>query len=628
MNNRKSFASADIVLFAGVLTIMLTLVVGYAWIPGRPAELPVAPEQTQTQLADWIERPPLAQYKTPGQPLKAAQNNNVEWSSEEIEVAYTDYPDQNYSGKFRAEKTTAPAFDDDAIFSPRDSTAGSSGLSEGPGSESGEDGPFDFASISELPPIETATENTDGTDIFSSNAVSKSVKPELPPLETGNPGWWMEEIQAPMLADRSQVKTSLDDIIFVAMQNAPQIKILNLQPALQELNSTSGSHCSWTDLVETRWNSAGNSADMQLVFDFCSPPPRGPGSRSGKVMLAKLNQQRVSDRTLQELQSYLVEVVDGYWKVYVCRATLAQHRRALARAGSLVELLTKRADIQENIDQLKRAEAATAARHSDVIRSEFELVNAQDRLINLTVGPGSQDADCLELLTEPLMMGCCIDVCIPHQTQLALQNRPEIMQAIADIRSATINEDVADSDLVSRLTTVLSRSTDNGKGRDNRPEVNRAQLQSEIFQQQFEKTIGNVVLESRIASRNLQRLNLEVAGNMIAMQKASEELDLIRQRLNVNLDLPRAGSFHIEDMLASQARLTQAELRLVQSQADQALAMVELKRATGQLLRAGDRTILAEQAAAIPVNVGPELHLVEQTSFEQKTGFRRPRRDR
>ena len=117
--------------------------------------------------------------------------------------------------------------------------------------------------------------------------------------------------------------------------------------------------------------------------------------------------------------------------------------------------------------------------------------------------------------------------------------------------------------------------------------LQRSQYEAQLFHREFERQVGDVVLDARIAGREIERLNRENENNFAALQKAAQELDLIQQRQLLSLDDSRTGSLYIEDLLASQGRLTAAEARLAQSQTSLAVALVDLKRATGELLRSG-----------------------------------------
>jgi len=130
--------------------------------------------------------------------------------------------------------------------------------------------------------------------------------------------------------------------------------------------------------------------------------------------------------------------------------------------------------------------------------------------------------------------------------------------------------------------------------------LQRSQFEAQVFHRQFEQQVGDVVLDARIAGREIERLNRENENNFTALQKAAQELDLIQQRQQLNLDDRKTGSLYIEDLLASQARLTACEARLAQSQISQAIALVDLKRATGELLRSGAEAYQPVSYEAVP----------------------------
>ena len=357
----------------------------------------------------------------------------------------------------------------------------------------------------------------------------------------------------------------------------------------------------------------------RLVIDYRQPLFRGAGKRytQRQIVLARLDFEQIQNQSTQRIQEYLVEVVAAYWQLYQARAVLVQTRRSYDRATDLLVRLRNRAGIDVTNDQILRAEAAASSRKSDAIRAEYEVRNAQDILVNLTVGPDSQETNFLELIPEPMVLPEYVPNDLETLAYVALRNRPEIGEAIARIKTGETLEYIAVNELLPQLDAILSTSLNGLRGdfdafgafsdqfrrgdpsysvgfefalpvgnRAAKSAVQRQQLQTKIFTQQFEKSVGDVVLDVRIAARNLERLNSEMQNNFGALQKSAQELEQIRTRQELLLDEGKTASFYVENLLASQARLTQAEGRLLTSQTEHAIALIDLKRATGELLNA------------------------------------------
>ena len=120
---------------------------------------------------------------------------------------------------------------------------------------------------------------------------------------------------------------------------------------------------------------------------------RGQAIATSQVALARLDLTQVESEAYAELQNYLIQVVSSYWEVYLRRANFVLQRRSMNRASELLRQLRLRQGIDVKNDQILRAEAAFASRRSAFISSKYQLMNAQDRLINVTYGPRSMNAD-------------------------------------------------------------------------------------------------------------------------------------------------------------------------------------------------------------------------------------------
>jgi len=522
-----------------------------------------------------------------------------------------------------------------------------------------------------------------------------------PPSRRENPGWWINEIQRQQLKGREALATNIDEIIFLALQNSPQIQILNTRPMIQEtLVGEQDAQFDWTQFVETTWNDTNepigstlttgglgrfvqrewtldagvrrqlrnggsfnitqrygtldsnstflnppNQGNSRLLLDYRQPLLRNRGRlvTMSQVALASLDFNAVSNESRAGLQDFLVNVVRSYWQVYFRRAALVINRRGLERAEELMRQLRLRDGIDVRNDQLLRAEAAVASRRSNVIRAEFELVNAQDRMINVTVGPKylAQAPEHVEFMPVALDLPLGIQFDPTYVAQAAVHNRPEVHQSIANLRSAAIRNQVSENQILPRLDAVLTTSTRGLRGNKNvggafvdqfsqgdpsysagfqfelpignraaKYRLDRARLEMSLAERDFETTVGDILVDARISSREITRLNEENQNNWSALLKANEELFLIHERQRLQLDDGKVGSLYIEDLLASQARLTAAELRLAQSQIDQAIALIDLKRSAGVLIHGNANEIR-------PLSFEADFSIYAETEFAQ-----------
>jgi outer membrane protein TolC len=527
-----------------------------------------------------------------------------------------------------------------------------------------------YYDVPEILPIDISDEVVGQVTPMLTEPVMPSIEPmfdNLVPVEESI--WWMQQIQQPQIADRVPQPINLDQVILMALQQAPEVQVLNTEPEVERsVIDQSIARFDWSTFVDTVWTDTNepvgsllttgrsggrflqqefaleagmqkrlatggdirvaqnfgtldNNSDFldpqdqsisRLVIDYRQPLLRGAGQKyaTTQIVLAKLNFEQVENESLESLQSYIVDVVSAYWELYQARATLVQNRRSLERALELTHSISS-----TESDQQVRAEAAISARQTEVIRAEYEVLNAQDRLVNLTVGPNAEQARFAELIPEPMILPESVVADSEALTYVALRNRPEVGQAVAKIKSASALEHVAINELLPRLDAILSTYVTGLQGgtvgrnafasqfstgdpsysvgfgfelpvgnRAAKSRLQRQKLQTRIFSQQFQKTVGDIVLDVRVASRNLERLQAEINNGHQALSKAQQALQAINQRQATARNDRQTSSLYIEDVLAAQARLTLAEQRLLSSQTEYAIALIDLKRATGELV--------------------------------------------
>jgi outer membrane protein TolC len=142
----------------------------------------------------------------------------------------------------------------------------------------------------------------------------------------------------------------------------------------------------------------------------------------------------------------------------------------LERGQELLRQLRLRDGIDVRNDQLLRAEAAVAARQTDLIRAEYDLINAQDQLINVSIGPkyGPGVPEQIEFVPAPFDLPLGIQFEPTAVAQSAIQNRPEIEQSIAQLRAAAVRNHV----LKNQVLPTHSRPSLLGETQATRPDLN------------------------------------------------------------------------------------------------------------------------------------------------------------
>ena len=287
------------------------------------------------------------------------------------------------------------------------------------------------------------------------------------------------------------------------------------------------------------------------------------------------NVDAMASRSISEMQSTIVQVVSAYWDVYLARVRLIQNRRHVSRAVALKAQLT--ADEHEDFsEQILNANTAIAARRSDVIRSEFELLKAQDSLNHLTMGAAASNAKNVELIPDVISLPDKIQLSQEHLIKVAKANRPEIREALANIRAA--------------IEDQSSSSTSRWGFPESGDQIKRKQLVIQRGETKLRKTVSDVVLDVRLAARRVLRLNQEMQSDLETLQQVTAEISR------------SVSTISIKNRLAVQDRLAKAEAKLAKTNREQAVALVDLKRATGELLHS-DKLDYCSTPIAVPLSV-------------------------
>ena len=363
----------------------------------------------------------------------------------------------------------------------------------------------------------------------------------------------------------------------------------------------------------------------QLILDYRQPLMRGAGKHinASQIMLAQIGADAANQDSRVKLQQFLVDVVGQYWELYFARSVLVQRMKSLNRAKTLLHDISRQVGADDATQRaLIRIKAVMAARETDVIRAQNQVAIHQETLINLTHGATTEDFSQIEIIPTETPGAFLVPYDLDFVTEVAVQNRAEVQVALAAIRAAAVAKDLALNDLKPQLDAVISTfvsgvAEDKQVGdaftdsfnndpsyavgfsfevpigrRASRSRLQRQQLEYQRLQYQLEQTLGNIRLDARLAYRNVQSLASELDNDKAAAGHAAQELEFVteksgQQRVSSN---PALANLLVDDVLQSQARMALAEERLLRSQTDLSIALVELKRATGQLLRATPMT--------------------------------------
>lgn len=305
-----------------------------------------------------------------------------------------------------------------------------------------------------------------------------------------------------------------------------------------------------------------------LEIGISQPLLRNAGS---DVALAEVRiAENVERRAIHEYKSQLIDVItqteQSYWELVQSFRELQIRRKLLERGIETRDVLASRLSFDVKPSEYSDAVATVERRRGDVIRAENALRQASDRLKVLV-----NDEE-LSVGNETLLMPTDVAQEVPIRFSLldtittAMQQRPELQQALLEIDDASIRQTVADNARLPLLDLAfqsrfqgLDRDTD-----DAYEDIGEGQFVDFLMSAVFEQPIGNRTAEADFRRRQLERMQATIEYRQV-LQTIVLEVKTALRNLTTNYQL-------IEQTRASRLAATE-NLRtlLVQEQTIQSL---------------------------------------------------------
>ena len=518
-----------------------------------------------------------------------------------------------------------------------------------------------------------------------------------PPVEFGmsgdqDIGWWSEIVLLPMRETSAPQSVTLDDVLVRALTHSTQIKVFGELPMIRRtaiIEADAG--FDWSKFFETRWddlndpvgssltvggtgqryvnqqwtasagvrrrNRVGGQIDVRqnighqetnstffvpnpqgtarLVLGYTQPLLRGRGRiyNESLTCLAKLDANIANDEFRRQLMSHLLEVTRAYWSLYLERGSLCQKMNSYQRANEIYQMLEKRREVDAQLSQIVSAKASATTRYADLIRARMAVKNAESRLRSLVNDPSFGEFDEIEIIpiNQPNMEN--FDADMRESMEFAIKNRPEVLQALKQIKAGQIRFGMSKHELLPQLDLITQTyvagleaggisdaySEQFSAGRPGYsvgvtyeiPFGNRAscarntrrRLELRQLGSQYSTTLQTVKLEVEIAVREIQTSNQELVAKYHAMAARNAQLDAQTKRWQRIPGEDVSASLALENLLVSQERLAEAEFDYLQSQLTYNLAQMNLKRATGLLLQTEGIQIGESVECDLPIHV-------------------------
>lgn len=338
----------------------------------------------------------------------------------------------------------------------------------------------------------------------------------------------------------------------------------------------------------------------------------GLGYNDAVVNIAKLETEVAKSEFARQAEGHLLEVVRGYWTLYLARAVLAQQQRSIKAVDDIVARIQNRSGLDGLTLQLNRAKAVAAERRAALVRAESAVRNAESRLRALVNNPALGE----NLSVAELPSAAYRPSGLKSLAEQALAARPEIRQGLLAYRSALLREGMSANEALPRLDLVLEGSI-NGRGgnyalgdafRDARDEeasylvgvrasvplghderkarYTRRRIETNQQALQLRATVETVLLETQVASNEYSVAYAEMMRRAEALQLATEDQRVLTERYTNGIGSQGTtdGILFLDRLLDAQTRVSNAERELAEAEATFQVAAAAVARARGGLL--------------------------------------------
>ena len=538
-----------------------------------------------------------------------------------------------------------------------------------------------------------------------------------PPASTGQSGremWWNVLVRNP-LDQRAPQQISTQSLIMHAIQNSPRILATSKQPLIQQTEIGTARADFDPDLfLQTQFddrvdpvgnqlttgtgdpfledniwfldsgfrrklfNGAQFELNQRLGFQnsnsrFFDPQDqgtatlslnytqpllrgRGRGFNTSQILIAELSTNATWDLFAAELQDELTDVTEAYWNLYFHRSSLLQKQHNVERGDTVLRRLEGRSGLDSLPSQVARARAAVQSRRTELANAIRDVKNAETDIRRLIGSHENFSAVTSELIPVESPQTYFVPEDLGVIIQTAIEQRPEVKQAIKRSRIAAVQKDVSVHELLPELNLIFSAYASALRGESDvlgafsdqftastpgyavgfefnlpygrraaRARNTRQQLVLEQVRFEIDQTMNDVVAESQIAWRQINSAHETVLAAAQAIEAA--RTDLLQNEARWESFALIEGDFAegqtpttlLDQLLDAQQRLTNAELTYSQAVLEFKTAEIALKRATGNLLNfyqgvpAQQNTQVIHQAPAQIAQPAPVAQPVPQT---------------
>ena len=507
-----------------------------------------------------------------------------------------------------------------------------------------------------------------------SDHVERQSLVSIDPIPDGFTPWWQNAMSNRLQSGTSGTTVDLETLIVRTLQSSSQVKVFSDLPFIRQTAIVEAqSAFDWTAFMDTRWDDTSdpvgnilttggspryrnnqwtyagglrrknthggyfeiaqefgfqhtnstffqpnNQGTSRIRLSYTQPLRRGSGQvyNTSLVVLANIDADIAQDEFSRQLQSHLLEVTRAYWSLYLERVALVQKQQLFLRAEKIHNNLLARKNVDVVGSQLVRVEAAVTSRKSELVRAEMAVRNAQERIHALVNDPELASIVNLEIIPTDIPVRHSDPFEIGEVLSTSLQMRPEVNQALKQIRGACVRLGMSKNEMLPQLDLILESyvaglrdDSDIGQAwadqfstgepgysvglqyeipicnRAARARLQRRRLELRQLRNQFRTTVETLMMETKVAAREVRTSDREFKAKYHSMQAAAKRLDNIEQRWAALPGVETSIGLYLDDVLAAQQQLADAEYEFAKSETTYNLALMNLKRATGMLLQ-------------------------------------------
>jgi outer membrane protein len=225
------------------------------------------------------------------------------------------------------------------------------------------------------------------------------------------------------------------------------------ETGVSKLFTTGGVLTASTDLTRFRNNSPGATFDPDPAYTaairlgFTQPLLRGFGSdvNTATIRFAENAESRAVAQLERNLLDLVFQTEDAYWRLVYAWRTIEVSQWLVDVGIEVREVLGRRRDWDTKLAEYSDAVARVEQRQADVIRARRAIRAASDSLKSLLNDPELTLGSELLLKPSDELIASPIEYNLRESILTALNNRPEIREALLEIDDADLTRLLADN---------------------------------------------------------------------------------------------------------------------------------------------------------------------------------------